>query len=274
MELEVPDVSTQRERRRPDGVAYELANAGVELQTATGPRTILRDLDFTVGRGEIVGIVGRSGTGKTTLLRILGGLLTPTSGTVRFEGGAIDGPPETVVTVFQDYGNALLPWRTVARNVALPLEKRVPKVEREARVDEALAMVGLESCRSDFPWRLSGGMQQRVQIARALALRPRVLLMDEPFGALDALTKASMQDELLRVQAQTGSTIIFITHDLEEAIYLSDRVFVIAGSPGHIPVQVEAPLPRPRNQLTTRELPEYLELRHRLTEAIREDHDR
>jgi len=252
--------------------AYALTGAGVELLTSRGPRTILRDLTFEVGTGEIVGIVGRSGTGKTTLLRMLGGLLAPTAGTVLFEGAAMSGPPGPVVTVFQDYGNALLPWRTVAKNVGLPLESTMSKSNREERVDEALRMVGLEGCRTDYPWRLSGGMQQRVQIARALALKPRVLLMDEPFGALDALTKASMQDELLRVQEQTGSTIVFITHDLEEAIYLSDRVFVIAGSPGHIPVQMTTGLPRPRHQLTTREAPDYLDLRHRLTEAIRDDH--
>ena len=129
-------------------------------------------------------------------------------------------------------------------------------------------MVGLEGRARDYPWRLSGGMQQRVQIARALAVRPRVLLMDEPFGALDAMTKAALQDELLRVQAQTGATIVFITHDLDEAIYLADRVLVLAGTPGRITVQSASELPRPRHQITTRELPEYLRARHQLGEAL------
>jgi NitT/TauT family transport system ATP-binding protein len=174
------------------------------------------------------------------------------------------------VTVFQDYGHALLPWRTVARNVALGLEGRLPKPEIAERVAESLAMVGLEGRASEYPWRLSGGMQQRVQIARALAMRPKVLLMDEPFGALDAMTKASLQDQLLEVHATTGTTVILITHDLEEAIYLADRVFVICGSPGSMGAELATSLPRPRDQLETRELPRYLELRHTLISTLRE----
>ena len=249
---------------------YRLDDVGVTLTAAHGPLEILRNIGFECHRGEIIGIVGRSGTGKTTLLRLLGGLLRPSAGTVRLDGKPIDGPPSTVVTVFQDYGNALLPWRTVARNVALPLE-RMSRQERDERVSEALGLVGLDGRGGDYPWRLSGGMQQRVQIARALALRPSVLLMDEPFGALDALTKASMQDELLRVQERTGATILFITHDIDEAVYLSDRVFVIAGAPGSLTLQVETGLPRPRNQLSTRETPQYLKVRHMLGEALAGD---
>jgi NitT/TauT family transport system ATP-binding protein len=221
-----------------------------------------------VAPGEIVAIVGRSGTGKTTLLRVLGGLLPPSDGNVLLDGGRLTGPSELVGIVFQDYGHALLPWRTVASNVALGLEGRVAKDERRERVATALEMVGLEPRAADYPWRLSGGMQQRVQIARALALRPRVLLMDEPFGALDAMTKASLQDQLLDVHGRTGATVILITHDLEEAIYLADRVFVIAGSPGELQTPVATELPRPRDQLSTRELPRYLELRHALVAAL------
>jgi NitT/TauT family transport system ATP-binding protein len=171
--------------------------------------------------------------------------------------------------LFQDYGNALLPWRTVARNTALGLEGRASRAERRVRVDSALRMVGLEEHGSDHPWQLSGGMAQRVQIARALAVEPQVLLMDEPFGALDAITKATLQDVVLDVRQQTGATIVFITHDLDEAIYLSDRVLVLSGSPGAIAMSVETGLPRPRDQLATRELPRYLAVRHQLGQALR-----
>jgi NitT/TauT family transport system ATP-binding protein len=251
-------------------LAYVVDGLGVTLTAAEGPLEILREISFSVAEGEIVGIVGRSGTGKTTLLRVLGGLLPATVGTVNLDGQPVTGPPGTVVTVFQDYGNALLPWRTVTRNVSLPIEK-VPRAVRNQRVAQALRMVGLEGRGTDYPWRLSGGMQQRVQIARALAMNPRVLLMDEPFGALDAMTKATLQDELLRVKELTGATIIFITHDIEEAIYLSDRVFVIAGAPGRLTFQLPTELPRPREQLATRELPQYLSLRHAIGKALQDD---
>ena len=248
--------------------SFQVRDAGVTLPTADGPLEIIRGISFDCHAGEIVGIVGRSGTGKTTLLRILGGLLTPTTGTVELEGRVVDGPPETVVTVFQDYVNALLPWRTIERNVGFPLERKVSKAERRERVRHALDVVGLGDRANDHPWRLSGGMQQRVQIARALVLSPRVLLMDEPFGALDAITKAALQDEVLTMQAETGATIIFITHDLEEAIYLSDRVFLISGSPGELSHQISTELPRPRDQITVRESPRFLEVRHLLGEAL------
>jgi NitT/TauT family transport system ATP-binding protein len=247
---------------------YSLTDVGVRLESSAGPIDILENVTFGVGDGEILGIVGRSGVGKTTLLRLLAGLVVPSSGEITFEGRTFSRPPERVVTVFQDYGNALLPWRTVERNVRLGLERHLRGAELATRVNEALSMVGLEDRRGDYPWRLSGGMQQRVQIARALAMRPRVLLMDEPFGALDAMTRAFLQDELLRVHKETGATIIFITHDLEEAIYLSDRVLVMSGPPGTISQSEEIRLPRPRDQLTTREQPEYLSVRHRLGVAI------
>lgn len=252
---------------------YVLDGISVTLPTDKGPLDILRGINLRVGQGEILGIVGRSGTGKTTLLRVLGGLLRPTTGTASVDGVPISGPPQQVVTVFQDYASALLPWRTLERNVGLPLERTMGRAERAERVSEALSMVGLESRAKDYPWRLSGGMQQRVQIARALAVRPSVLLMDEPFGALDAMTKATLQDQLLMVQRETGATVIFITHDMEEAIYLSDRVALIAGSPGHIPLEIATQLPRPRNQVTTRELPRYLEVRHQLHAALAAEHD-
>ncbi|TFV58982.1 ABC transporter ATP-binding protein [Mycobacterium sp. PS03-16] len=232
---------------------------------------VLADVSLEIDAGEIVSVVGRSGVGKTTLVRVMGGLIGSDSGTVSFDGTPVSGPPDGVVVVFQDYGNALLPWRTVARNVALGIESRVDPPERRRRIEEALADVGLADHRSAYPWQLSGGMAQRVQIARALALRPKVLLMDEPFGALDAITKAALQDLLLDIADRTGATVVFVTHDLDEAIYLSDRVMVLCGRPGRVGLTVTTGLPRPRGQLTTRELPAYMRTRHRIGEALREE---
>jgi NitT/TauT family transport system ATP-binding protein len=248
---------------------FELGRVSVELGVKAKRRPILEELSFTVDTGEIVGILGPSGTGKTTLLKLLGGLLRPTCGSVLFDGEPVTGPTPDVITVFQDYGSALLPWRTVGKNVGLPLEGRCAKDERNSRVKQALSMVGLEKCHDDYPNQLSGGMQQRVQIARALVVEPRVLLMDEPFGALDAITKATLQDQLLSLQGQTGATVVFITHDVEEAVYLADRVIVVHGAPGKIIHETVADLPRPRDQLATRELPRYHEVRHELVKKLR-----
>jgi NitT/TauT family transport system ATP-binding protein len=244
----------------------------VALPGSDGMRTILRDVDLMVAPGEIVTVVGGSGTGKTTLLRTLGGLVAPAAGRVTMGGEEVRRPPAAAVTVFQDYANALLPWRTVRRNVALGLEARRdrPAAERAQRVEAALAAVGLAERGDDRPWQLSGGMQQRVQLARALALDPKVLLMDEPFGALDAMTKAALQDELLSLHARTGATIVFITHDIEEALYLGDRVVLLGGQPGRVCAEIPVDLPRPRDQLATKELPAFLQLRHRAYQAVQE----
>ncbi len=241
----------------------------VELDSSEGPRRILTGVDLEVADGEFVSVMGRSGTGKTTLLRVLGGLLAPTSTSkVSFQGDPVDGPPEGVVFVFQNYAASLLPWRTVERNVALGLEGRVPKPEMKQRIAEALGMVGLADRAKDYPWRLSGGMQQRVQLARALAVRPSALLMDEPFGALDAMTKGSLQDELQRVQERAAATVLFVTHDIDEAVYLSDRILVLDGSPARVAQEFHVDLPRPRDQLATKELAEFLKLRRAVYDAI------
>ncbi|WP_245178390.1 ABC transporter ATP-binding protein [Cupriavidus sp. AcVe19-1a] len=242
--------------------------AEIRLTAATGDKVVLQGIDLDIGRQEFLCMVGGSGTGKTTLLRALGGFCAPTRGAVLYEGRPFDGPPEGVVTVFQDYGNALLPWRTVRGNVALGIEASVSGAEREARIDAALALVGLKPAESEYPAKLSGGMQQRLQIARALALQPRVLLMDEPFGALDAMTKSRLQDELRNIQASTGATIVFITHDVDEAVYLADRVVLLAGSPGCIVSEIRPDLPAVRNQIATKEMPAYLHARHTLLERL------
>ena len=249
---------------------YECRNLRAEVGSRRGPRRLVLDgVSFEVENGEFVSIMGRSGVGKTTLLRVLAGLHEPfDESTVRFDGEALNGPPAGVSLVFQDYSSSLLPWRSVERNVELPLEGHLPKLERQERVAEALDMVGLADRADAQPFELSGGMQQRVQLARALASRPAALLMDEPFGALDALTKADLEDQLLQIFSATGTTVIFVTHDIEEAVYLSDRVLVLDGAPAKIVAEIPVPCSRPRAQLHTRESAEFLAARHRVHEVI------
>jgi NitT/TauT family transport system ATP-binding protein len=249
-------------------LVFSCQSVSIELPHRGEVREILYNISLDIRRGELFTIVGPSGTGKTTLLRVLGGLMPCTSGSVRISGQKVTGPPAGVVVVFQDYSHALLQWRTVFRNVALGIEGRLAAAELRSRIAAALQLVGLEKNADDFPWQLSGGMQQRVQIARALAVRPAVLLMDEPFAALDAMTKASLQDELLRVKQETGCSIVFITHDIEEAVYLGDRIAVINGTPGRIEQTFDITLPKPRNQILTRQLPEFLKFRYAVHQAI------
>ena len=255
------------------GHAFTCSGLYVEYELRTGPLRVLEDVAFSCAPGEFLSILGPSGTGKTTLLRILAGLLTPGAGSsVTFEGTPLTGPNEGVAIVFQNYSASLLQWRTVEKNVALGLEGRVTKAERAERVDAALDLVGLADRRQDYPWQLSGGMQQRVQIARALVMRPRVLLMDEPFGALDAMTKAQLQDELLRVREVTGTTVVFVTHDVDEALYLSDRVLVLSGKPARVTTELPVDLPSARDQVSTKEDPAYLRARHAVYEALKGAH--
>jgi NitT/TauT family transport system ATP-binding protein len=230
---------------------------------------ILQDISLAVKKREFVSIVGASGCGKTTLLRLMAGLLRPTRGSVHFNGRPVTEPDRQLAVVFQDYGRALLPWRNVADNVALALEARkVPRSQRADIIDALLKKVGLGDRRDAFPLQLSGGMQQRLQIARCLAQEPEILLMDEPFGALDAMTRQNLQDEVARLSAESGTTVIFVTHDLEEAIYLGDRVISMESRPGRISEVVEIDLPRPRHQLRTREDARFLAYRHRLFDLL------
>jgi NitT/TauT family transport system ATP-binding protein len=258
----------ERRGQQEHDFVFSCRSVSLKLPYQGGNRWILQDISLDIRRGELLTIVGPSGTGKTSLIRVLGGLTSCTSGSVLINGEEIAGPPEGVIIVFQDYSHALLQWRTVFLNVALGIEGRIPAPALRARVLDALRLVGLEKNKDDYPWQLSGGMQQRVQIARALAVRPAVLLMDEPFAALDAMTKASLQDELLRVKQETGCSIAFITHDIEEAVYLGDRIAVINGAPGRIERTFDVTLPKPRDQILTRQLTEFLKFRYAVHQAI------
>ncbi len=228
-------------------------------------REVMRDIHFALTAGDFVSIVGPSGCGKTTLLRAMAGLTEPTSGSVRFKDREIREPQSEVAIVFQDYNRALLPWRTVRGNIALALEaRRIARSEHPARIADLLRRVGLTRHADHYPAQLSGGLQQRVQIARALAQEPQVLLMDEPFGALDAITRQRLQDELLEIWSATSTTMVFITHDLEEAIYLGNRIIVLEANPGRVAADIRVDLARPRHQLTTREDSRFLAIRHQL----------
>jgi len=207
----------------------------------------LGGITFDVRQGEFVAVVGPSGAGKTTLLRCLAGLLRPTSGKVIFEGQPVTSVPADLTLVFQDYRRSLYPWLRVDDNVDFPIRNAgLPKAERRQRVARALADVGLSAHARKYPGQLSGGMQQRVSIARALAYEPNVLLMDEPFAAVDAMTRQRLQEELTAITAHERTTVLFITHAIEEAVFLSDRVIALSGRPGRIVADLTIDLPRPR----------------------------
>jgi NitT/TauT family transport system ATP-binding protein len=235
-----------------------------------GGKTIVENISLDVKPGEFLCIIGASGCGKTTALRLAAGLYQPTGGAVSFDGKPMLMPRRDIAIVFQDYGKALLPWRTAAGNVSLALEASgIASSERAGRIDQLLKKVGLPNHAEKYPAEMSGGMQQRLQIARCLAQEPKALLMDEPFGALDAMTRQGLQDEVLSLVRASKATVIFVTHDLEEAIYLGDRVIGLSPHPGRIGIELKIDLPRPRDQLTTREDPEFLRLRRELFDFIK-----
>ncbi|WP_340537742.1 ABC transporter ATP-binding protein [Nocardioides sp. GXZ039] len=240
------------------------------VRKAFGSRVILEDITLDVPHGEFICIVGPSGAGKTTLLRCMAGLLKPTAGTVTVDGAQIDGPPEPMAVVLQDYSRSLLPWMTVRANVLLPLRRRrLSRSEKHQRIDEALAAVGLPAAADQYPWQLSGGMQQRVSIARALAYRPEILLMDEPFASVDAQTRADLEDLMLELRARYDMTIALVTHDIDEAVYLADRVVVLSGSPTRVTKSIPVPLGATRDQVETKARTEFVELRGHVMTLIR-----
>ena len=230
----------------------------------------IADLSFELRSGELLCIVGPSGCGKTTLLKCCAGLIPATSGSIVLDGQPVTGPPESMALVFQEYGRSLFPWMTVEQNVRFPLRrKRLGRAELERLVRESLEAVGLDQFRGHFPWELSGGMQQRVAIARALAYQPRILLMDEPFASVDAQTRTDLEDLLLRVWQEFQVSILFVTHDIDEAVYLGDRVLVLTPRPTEVRETVEIELGRPREQLATKNDPEFGRLRAHVYELIR-----
>src|SRR6266699_5661679 len=233
------------------------------------PVTALSNFSLEVGRGEFVSIVGPSGCGKSTFLNLLLGLVKPDSGEMKLNGAPIIGPGQERAMVFQEFG--LLPWRTVRANVELGLElKGIPSAERSQRAAELIKLVGLQGFERHYPHELSGGMKQRVGLARALATEPEVLLMDEPFAALDAQTRDLMQAELLAVWERTRKTVLFVTHSIEEAAYLSDRVIVVSARPGRSKAEIDVRLPRPRDY-EMRLSPEFNELKLAIWNALKEE---
>lgn len=234
-----------------------------------GPHPALANVSFTVGEGELVCIVGPSGCGKSTLLRALAGLQRPSSGTVKLHGGVVDGVPPDLAVVFQDYSRSLFPWLTVLGNVQFPL-RSVARSERRTRAMEALEAVGLGGTAHKYPWQLSGGMQQRVSIARALAYQPALMLMDEPFASVDAQTRFELEDLLLAVRRQRGTTVLLVTHDIDESVYLGDRVLVLSSSPGTVVADLMVDLPSDRDQIVTRESEKFVHLRAETARLLRQ----
>jgi NitT/TauT family transport system ATP-binding protein len=237
-----------------------------------GAVTAIEDISFEIPHGRFVSLLGPSGCGKSTILRMLAGLIAPSRGAVSFKGAPVLAPPPGMVYVFQQYTKSLFPWLTVLGNVEFgaksPHAARRGKAARQEECMETLRLVGLEKHAHSYPWQLSGGMQQRVAIARALVARPQVLLMDEPFSALDALTRESLQDLLLRLWQELGLTVVFVTHDIAESIYLSDEIVVLSHAPSRILTRVAVDIGRPREQLATRESPQFLSHRRALYELV------
>ena len=234
-----------------------------------GSHVAFDDMSFEVGASEFLAIVGPSGCGKSTLLRMAAGLIAPTSGRVVIAGEPVVEPPRGVVYLFQQYAKSLFAWRSVLDNVLFPLQVRgVPRRRAREEAADYLRQVGLASFEAHFPWQLSGGMQQRVAIARALAAKPDVLLLDEPFSAVDALTRLDLQSLVLDLWVRERFTAILVTHDVDEASFLADRIAVLSQRPTTIAHTFDVALPRPRDQIVTREDPRFLALRHALMELL------
>ncbi|MDQ7907932.1 ABC transporter ATP-binding protein [Phytohabitans sp. ZYX-F-186] len=250
----------------------ELASLGKEFTRRGGPVKALEGVDLSVPDGQFVCVVGASGSGKSTLLSLVAGLVRPTAGEVRLDGRPVTGPGPDRGLVFQE--GAVYPWRTVERNVAFGLELLpLPRAERDRRVAWYLAETGLTAYRHALPKQLSGGQRQRVAIARALACEPAVLLLDEPFGALDVQTKEDMQLLIRRVWQDTGTTVLMVTHDVEEAVFLGQRVVVLASDPGRVAADLPVNLPAER-ELSAKRLPDFLAMRARVEDLVRTYHRR
>ncbi len=255
-----------------DTPVIEARGLNLTFDTADGAVHALKDVNLTIGKGEFVSFIGPSGCGKTTFLRCIAALETPTSGTLTVNGMTPDQArmARAYGYVFQAAG--LYPWRTIAGNIRLPLEiMGFDRAEQAARVERVLDLVDLNGFGGKFPWQLSGGMQQRASIARALAFDADILLMDEPFGALDEIVRDRLNEELLKLWARTGKTIGFVTHSIPEAVYLSTKIVVMSPRPGRITDVIESPLPKER-PLDIRDSREFIEIAHRVREGLRAGH--
>lgn len=249
----------------------EVLNLKKYYETAAGTTRAVEDISFVAQEGEFLAIVGPSGAGKSTVLRALAGLSRPTSGLVKYNGREIVAPPREFAVVFQDYARSLYPWFCVEKNVMLPLGNTIrDKSQRRAAAGAALEKVGLSGYGRKRPTQLSGGQQQRVAIARALAYEPSVLIMDEPFASVDAQTRCELEDLVLRLKHESGATVIFVTHDVDEAVYMSDRVLVLSRSPSVIAKEVRIDLPRSRNQIGSKALPQFSAARAAILTSIQQ----
>lgn len=263
---QAPEVSARFQRIRQRPVALQIRNLRKTFGANGGTHTVFDDVSLNIHRREFICIIGASGCGKSTLIRIVAGLDESSGGEILLDGHPVHGPGPDRGMVFQGY--TLFPWRTVRENVMFGLEMRDrPRDVAEGETRQWLDMVGLTQFEHAYPHELSGGMKQRVAIARALANEPRILLMDEPFGALDALTRGKMQNYLLQIWKKVDITVLFITHDLDEACYLADRIVVMGANPGRVLEVIENPVPRPRSPAQFLS-PEFLALKHRLDELI------
>jgi NitT/TauT family transport system ATP-binding protein len=270
--VSLPADAVERQESPASEVEPVLRVSGLGKRFAQHGPAALTDVSFDVVEGELLAIVGPSGCGKTTLLRLLCGLTQPTEGTVLLDGRPVVGPPREIAVVFQDYSRSLFPWLTVIRNVMFPLRHTdLSKAGKIAKAEAVLREMGLDGTANKYPWQLSGGMQQRVAIARALVSHPELLLLDEPFASVDALTRAELQDVLLRVHSSRegrAATVVHVTHDIDEAAYLADRVLVLSRSPGRIVGSVDVGLPRPRSQTATRSSDRFLMVRNEIHDVI------
>jgi NitT/TauT family transport system ATP-binding protein len=253
----------------------DVTGLGHTFGTGAAAHDALDGISFRVEQGELVCIVGPSGCGKSTLLRAVAGLVQPSRGEVVLHGQRVRGAvPGDLAVVFQDYSRSLYPWLTADGNVELPLRHRkLSRSQRRQRVCDALAVVGLDDAGRRYPWQLSGGMQQRVAIARALACQPVLLLMDEPFASVDAQTRADLEDLLLRVRREQNSTVLLVTHDIDESVYVGDRVLVLSRSPGTLLANLPVELPKLRHQISTRSSPEFVGLRAEVARLLHRDQD-
>jgi NitT/TauT family transport system ATP-binding protein len=266
-----PMVPEAERQNRADPV-LEVKDLQVVYASGANRLQAIKSVSLAINRGELVCVVGPSGCGKTTLLKSMSGLKPPTSGAVILNGKKISGPPEGLALVFQEYNRSLLPWYSVLRNVTFPLAaKKLSATEQKDRAYRALEAVGLKGFEDKYPWELSGGMQQRVAIARAVAYRPVILLMDEPFAAVDALTRSDLEDLILKIQRAEGLTCLFVTHDIDESVYLGNRVIVLSGRPTTVRETFTIDLPFPRDQVTAKALPEFVKMRTKISQLIRSE---